>query len=125
MIRLRVSGLEIRLWEERAGRSELLGVLSVDSGIVGLVPFANRLGGISFATVENAWKLSSSGVEFDEALLAATLQELVFGETFETRYDPLWREALEVGAQRFEPRRLGERDGYLVIELSPVDQANR
>jgi hypothetical protein len=125
MVRLRLSNAEIRLWDGGDEEPAVLGTLRVDSAVVGLLPFPNRLGGISFATVENDWELSSTGIEFDEELLAATLQELVFGEAFETRYRPLWSDALQVGGARFEPSSFRSLGGYLVVELAATVQANK
>jgi hypothetical protein len=41
----------------------------------------------------------------------------VFGEVFETHYDPLWGDALKVGDTRFGPRYFRSIGGYLVVEL--------
>ena len=46
------------------------------------------------------------------------LQEMVFGEMFETRYDPLWRDAFRVGDTEFVPQGFTSVPGYLVIELA-------
>jgi hypothetical protein len=119
-IRVLFSNLEMKVWkggDDPAAALEPIGTLVVDSGVVGVVPFLNTIGGVSFALVENEWTLSSSGIEFNEALFAATLQELVFGEVFETHYDPLWGDALKVGDTRFGPRYFRSIGGYLVVEL--------
>ena len=119
VIRVLLSDIELRLWKggDENTEPDLVGTLVIDSGVVGVVPFLNTIGGVSFALVENEWKVSSSGIEFNEALFAATLQELVFGEVFETHYDPMWGDALTVGDTRFEPRYFRSLGGYLVVEL--------
>jgi len=119
VIRVVLSDLEMKLWSssEASAEPEPIGTLVVDSGVVGVVPFLNTIGGVSFALVENEWKLSSSGIDFNEELFAATLQELVFGEVFETHYEPVWTDALTVGDTRFGPRYFRSIGGYLVVEL--------
>lgn len=119
MIRVTLSGIEMKVLETRPGAAdELLGTLSIDSGTVGVVPFVNRIGGISFETLENDWVLSSSGIEFDKDLFAATLQEMTFGEIFETRYNPLAREPLSVGKTEFRPSGFDRVGDYLVVDLA-------
>jgi hypothetical protein len=119
VIRVLLSNIELRLWKggNENVEPDLIGTLAIDSGVVAVVPFLSTIGGVSFALVENDWKLSSSGIEFNEALFAATLQELVFGEAFGTRSDPMWGNALTVGDTRFEPRYFRSLGGYLVVEL--------
>jgi hypothetical protein len=119
LITLRTRGIEIEF--TRSGETrESVGALLIDSGVVSAVPYANRLGGISLHVVSNEWRVSSRGIEFEEQLLAATLQELIFAELFETRYEPLARSALTVGPIRFEPSGFSTADDYLVIDLVRV-----
>ncbi len=117
-IRVTLSGLELKVWERRPDRPDgLLGTLRIDRGTVGAAPYANRLGGISLEIVENDWVVSSSGMEFNRDLFAATLQEMTFGEIFETRYNPLARTPLRVGKTEFSPRRFDVAGGYLLVDL--------
>jgi hypothetical protein len=67
--------------------------------------------------VENQWQVSSSGIEFDEDLVAATLQEITFGKIFATSYEPLLKRTLRLGETEFVPQSFGVTDGYLVIAL--------
>ena len=115
MILARVSGIEVEVWQAAEGGDRWLGSLKVDSGRVGLVPYANPLGGVSFEMLENDWKVSSEGIEFDEDLFEATLQELVFGEIFETRYAPLFREGIGAGNVKLMPRTFRVAGDHLVI----------
>jgi hypothetical protein len=119
LVTLHFAGIEIEI--ARGGDPpEVLGTLSIDSGVVGAIPYANRLGGISLHIVHNEWEVSSTGMAFEERLLAATLQELIFAELFETRYEPLARRALTVGPIRFEPSGFAVADDYLIIDLERV-----
>jgi hypothetical protein len=119
LVTLYSAGIEVEI--ARGGeRPEVLGTLSIDSGIISAIPHPNPLGGISLEVVRNEWEVSSSGIEFEEELLAATVQELVFGELFETRYEPLARHALTVGPIRFEPSDFAVVEDYLVIDLRRV-----
>jgi hypothetical protein len=118
LIRVRLSAVELILWESEGGRERWLGSIDIDSATVAVAPFFNVLGGVSFDTVENDWLLSSRGIEFDEEILAATFQELFFGEMFETRYEPVGRETFEVGKTRFDPRYFSLVGNYLVIGLT-------
>ena len=119
VILLRLSGVVMEI--TRAGEAqEVLGTLVIESGTVGAVPYPNRLGGISLDVVRNEWRVSSSGLQFNESLFAATIQELIFGELFETQYEPLAREALRVGRMSFQPVDFDVVDDYLVIGLGPV-----
>lgn len=104
-----------------------LGSLVVTRGEIAARPYSGVLGGVSLELVRNRWRLRSSGVEFDEGILAATLTELAFGLSFETSFDPLATESFHIGRTRFAPRGFRAIDGYLVIELEPepVSQANR
>jgi hypothetical protein len=115
MIRVRVSGIEIDVWQAADGGDRWLGSLKVESGRVGLVPYANPLGGISFEIMENDWTVSSEGIEFNEDLFAATLQELVFGELFETQYAPLFRDGFGAGYVRLMPKTFRVVGDHLVI----------
>jgi hypothetical protein len=117
LFRVNLSDFELKIWQiDEVGRS-VLGTLSIDSGRIGVVPFFNILGGISFGLVENEWALSSSGIEFSEHLLAATIQEMVFAQMFETRFEPLAREALRIGDVELPTGGFRVIDDYLVIEL--------
>ena len=116
LIRLRLAGTELSLWG--ADDDEPLGTVRIDSAVLTVAPYLNLLGGVSFETIENRWELSSHGLEFDEAGLAATLQELFFGEMFQTTYDPVGRDSLELGETRFNPRYFSLLGNYLVIRLS-------
>lgn len=118
MLRVLLSGIELRIWETRQDEEVLLGSLSISAGRLGVVPFANRLGGVSFEVVENDWELASSGVEINAEALAALIQELVFGEMFGTRLEPLAREPFTIGDTEFAPRRFRLLDHYLIVELS-------
>ena len=114
----------MHIWEGRDEDRSLVGTLRIESGTVGVAPFLNILGGISFETVENEWVITSRGTEFNEPLLSATLQELVFGEMFETRYDPVWRDAFRVANTSFVPRGLASVADYLVIELGGASSSH-
>lgn len=118
VIAIHVSNLELGIWRAAEGGDVHLGSLKIDSGDVALAPYANPLGGISFELVENQWTVSSSGIEFDEELVAATIQELIFGEAFETRYAPLLRSGLGIGDARLVPRAFRVIDNHLVIEFA-------
>ena len=50
-------------------------------------------------------------------LVAATIQELIFGEVFETTYDPPLRNQLKVGRAVFVPREFARVGHHLVIGL--------
>ena len=117
LIRVLLSGVAIEVRKDEGGRQTLLGTLRVDSGRMGVVPFTNLLGGVSFRIVENEWQVSSSGLEFDEDLVAATLQEITFGKIFATSYEPLLARALRLGATEFIPQSFDVTSGYLVIGL--------
>jgi hypothetical protein len=117
LIRVLLSGVEIDLRKDDGGRTTLLGTLHVDSGRIAVVPFVNLLGGISFRMVENEWRVSSTGLEFDEDLVAATLQEITFGKIFATSYEPLLTRALHLGRTGFLPESFTVAGGYLVIEF--------
>jgi hypothetical protein len=114
------AGLEMSMWESGSSQDRWLGTLAIDSGRVGLVPYVNHLGGVSFELAENDWTLSSTGVEFNEELFAALIQELIFGEAFETRYDPLGRDGLHVGDAQFQPRYFSVISDYLVIAFDRI-----
>ncbi len=116
-IRLKLADLKLRLFKEEAHATSLLGTLAVRSGSIAVVPYRNLLGGVSFRTVENEWKVSSSGIRFDDALVAATLQELTFGRIFETTYKPLAASSWRIARTGFAPRAFDVVGEYLVIEL--------
>jgi hypothetical protein len=111
LVELRLSGVELDI----ARGEEVLGTLAIDRGTIGAVPRPSPLGGITLEVVRNDWEVSSRGIEFNEPLLAATIQELIFGELFATRYEPLARGMLSFGETRFEPTGFEVVDGYLVI----------
>jgi hypothetical protein len=114
VIRIRLSDLEMTLWDEE----RWLGAVAVDGATISVAPYHSRLGGISFDLVENDWRLSASGIEVDKELLAATLQEMLFGEVFETRYDPVADGELEVGTEAFDTRFFGLVGSHLIIGLA-------
>jgi len=118
LIRVLFSGVAINIRKDEGGRKTLLGTLHVDSGRMAVVPFTNLLGGISFRIAENQWQVSSAGLEFDEDLVAATLQEITFGKIFATSYEPLLARALHVGGTEFIPNAFAVSGRYLVIGLS-------
>jgi hypothetical protein len=97
---------------------EPLGALSIDSARLAVAPYRNLLGGISFDVVENDWVLSSRGIEFDEETLAATFQELFFGEMFETSYEPVAQRSFDLGETAFQPGYFRLLGHYLVIGLT-------
>jgi hypothetical protein len=117
LLRLHLSGIELSLWQIDETERSILGTLRIDSGRVAVVPFFNVLGGISFELVENEWEISSSGIEFNEQVLAATIQEVVFGEVYETRIDPLARGALRIGDVELAPRGFRVVEDYLLVEV--------
>lgn len=114
IVRVHVTDLELGLW----GAGERLGTLAIDSATISAVPFASVLGGISFDILENDWQVSSRGIEVDEEAVAATLQELVFGELFDTRNEPVGARSLRVGRTAFEPRYFELVGNYLVMGLA-------
>lgn len=118
LIRVFLSGMEINVRKAEGGKTTLLGTVHVDSARMALVPFANVLGGISFRIVENQWTVSSHGLEVDEDLVAATLQELAFGKIFATSYEPLLLRALHLGGTEFLPQSFVVNGSYLVIGLA-------
>jgi len=117
LIRVLLSGAEIAIRKDDGGRTTVLGTIHLDSCRMAVVPFLNLLGGISFRIVENEWQVSSTGLEFDEDLVAATLQEITFGKIFATSYEPLLSRALHLGETEFVPKSFAVTDGYLVIGL--------
>ncbi len=80
----------------------------------------SALGGVSFEIAENEWHVSSSGIEFDDTLFSATLQELAFAEMFETVYEPLLRDGIRVGETRLVPHGFSAAGDYLVVELAAI-----
>jgi hypothetical protein len=115
-IQARFHGMEMTVWDGASGEPVRLGTVSV-AGTVGFAPVRSTLGGLSLKIVENDWDVTSDGIEFDEALFEATLQELVFAEAFETLWEPLLREGLSSGGIALAPRAFKVTDGYLVVEL--------
>jgi len=118
MIRLLLSNIEFSISDGSQEEPTWMGSIVIDSARIGLLPYYNVLGGISLEALENEWEISSSGVEFDEETFAATLQELLFGEIFETSYAPLAGDGVDVGATRFDPRYFQRVENYLVIGLN-------
>jgi hypothetical protein len=123
LIRCLFSGVEINVRKNDDGKMTLLGTLHVDTGRMAVVPYTNQLGGISFRLVENQWKVSSTGLAFDEALAAATLQELAFGRIFATTYEPLLRRALHLGGTEFTPQSFAVNGSYLLIGLGETPRS--
>lgn len=119
-IRIRFQGIEMNVWEKTPDGPVRLGAMVVDSGTVGLALVPNTLGGVSFKIVENDWHVSSRGIEFDDVLFEATLQELMFAEAFETLSEPLLREGLSGGGMTLAPRAFRVAGGYLVVELDAL-----
>jgi len=117
LIRVLLTGVRIDVRKDEGGRQTVLGTLHVDSGRMAVVPFTNLLGGISFRIAENQWQVSSTGLEFDEDLVAATLQEITFGKIFATSYEPLLSRALRLGGTEFTPHSFAVAGRYLVIGL--------
>jgi hypothetical protein len=113
-----LSGLEMQLWEAAAAGNVLLGTVTIDSGDVTLSPRANPLGGISFEVLSNDWVVSSNGIEFNEELIAAAIQEMIFAEAFESRYAPLLRAGLGVGDARLMPRSVRVVERHLIVEFA-------
>jgi len=125
LIRVLLSGMEIHVRKNEGGRMTLLGTVHVDSARMAVVPFANVLGGISFRIVENQWHISSQGLEFDEDLVAATLQELTFGKIFATSYAPVLLRALHLGGTEFLPQSFAVNGSYLIIGLGEPRSTER
>ena len=123
-VRLELAGFEVELRDASLAASgetaPALGTLAIESAVIEFAPYVGSLGGVSFELMTNEWQLASRGIEFNEAALAATLQELVFGEAFETRYLPLLREGIAMGAGRLSPRGVRVTDGFLVIDLGSL-----
>jgi hypothetical protein len=117
LIRVVLRDVQVDVRKDEGGRKTVLGTIRVDSGRMAVVPYMGLLGGISFRVVENQWQVSSTGLEFDEDLVAATLQEVTFGKIFATSYEPLLKRALRLGETEFVPQSFGVTDGYLVIAL--------
>jgi hypothetical protein len=118
VIRIGLSDVEMILWESDGESEQWLGSVDIDSARIAVAPYHNVLGGVSFHAIENIWRVSSRGIEFDEQVLAAVFQELLFGEIFETRYEPVGRESFDVGETRFSPRYFNLVGSHLVIGLT-------
>jgi hypothetical protein len=118
VIHIGLSEVELVLTESDEANERWLGSVDVDSAAIAIAPYTNVLGGISFDVVENDWRISSRGIEFDEQILAATFQELFFGEAFETRYEPVGRNSFDIGETRFDPRYFSLVGNHLVIGLT-------
>lgn len=118
VIRIELSDMEVILWESDGENERWLGSADIDSARIAVAPYYNVLGGVSFHAIENAWQVSSRGIEFDEQVLAAIFQELFFGEIFETRYEPVGRGTFDVGETRFDPRYFSLVGNHLVIGLT-------
>jgi len=98
-----------------------IGELRIVSGEIDLVPYVNSVAGVSFEVVRNDWRVAGYGIEQDEYLIAAMLQELVFGEFFETQYEPLLRDGVVLAKTEFLPTGFRVVDGYLVVDLVAGD----
>lgn len=122
-VRIEIDGIELGFWSQPPGlpEPERLGTVEIDAARLTVVPYTSPLGGVSLELVENDWRVSAHGLAVDAPLLAATLQELVFGELFETRYDPFAREGLPVAASSFAPSRFAVAGGFLVLEFVPAE----
>ncbi|MCP3981491.1 MAG: hypothetical protein GY716_19505 [bacterium] len=121
VIALDLSGLEVTMWD--VAGEEPIGVLDIVEADVAFVPFLNVVGGVSFRLARNQWRIVSRGIEFDDELLGSTLQEIVFGEIFETQYDPLSPD-LGVGDSVLQPSAFRVTRDYLVVELSEPEPAS-
>jgi hypothetical protein len=112
-------GLQLSLWQtnDDGGEDLWLGTTRVDIGRLEMLPYTGPIGGVSFELLENEWKVSSVGIESNDTLVAATIQELIFGEVFETTYDPPLRNQLKVGRAVFVPREFARVGHHLVIGL--------
>ena len=117
VIRVLLSDVAIQIRRGEGERSKVLGTLRVDAARMAVTPVASLLGGISFRLVENQWRVSSSGLQFNDDLVAATLQEITFGKIFATTYEPLLTKAMRLGETQFLPRSFAVIDRYLVIGL--------
>lgn len=117
LIRADLSGIEVGLWETSPGGPTRLGTLAFDTASVTLRPYRGPLPGVSFEIVENDWSCSARDIDADEEALAAVVEEVVFGQVFGTRQDPLGRDALRVGSAQLAPSRFEVRDRHLVIDL--------
>jgi hypothetical protein len=120
VVTIEVENVALDLLRKTKGEPEKLGTLTIDRGCVRALPYVNRINGIAFEPIENSWRMSSSGIAFDEPLLAATVQELVFGVLFETRSEPLWPHGFRVGEAHVAPQAFAAKDGYLVVTLGSV-----
>jgi hypothetical protein len=118
VIHIGLSGVELTLTDSNDTSERWLGSVDVESAAIAIAPHTNVLGGISFDVIENDWRVSSRGIEFDEQILAATFQELFFGEIFETSYEPVGRNSFDVGETSFEPRYFSLVGHHLVIGLT-------
>jgi hypothetical protein len=118
VVTLHLAGIELTLWGiDQSGDVEL-GTLRIDAGRLSVVPVPSPMGGLSFQVVENEWRVSSRGVQFNESILAATLQELAFAEVFETTYDPILHGDLQVAETIFEPAAIRLVGDHLLVELT-------
>lgn len=125
IIHMALSDIELRLYKEEVDHATtLLGALAVKSGNLAVVPYRGVLGGISFRILENEWVVSSSGIRFDDALVAATLQEVTFSRFFETTYRPLAVEHWRLGSSGFAPLAFHAEKGYLVIDVGEAPSAH-
>ena len=116
LIRLSFANVEIELRDEGAPEGRSLGTIVLEAGEVSVVPYLSVLGGVSLELIDNDWLVSASGVEVNERLLAAAIQELVFSRMFRTRYEPLARGDLRIGDSDIEPRYFSVEGPYLVID---------
>lgn len=116
LIRLSFTDVEIELRDEGAPGGRSLGIVVLEAGELSVVPYLSVLGGISLELIDNDWLVSSSGIEVNERLLAAAIQELVFSRMFRTRYEPLARGDVHIGDSDVEPRYFSVEGSYLVID---------
>jgi hypothetical protein len=115
--RIRLTFGDVLLHVHRSEGEPPLGTLAIDRGTIEVSPYWSVAGGVSFALNENRWELSATGIEFNVDLLGTMLEELAFGETFETRSSPLWAGGFGSWSESIAPRVFRHEGGYLVIGL--------
>lgn len=120
---LTLTDVEIEWTQIHEGERVWLGTVRVERAEITVAPFVGPLGGVSFELIDNAWSLTSSGIEFNEPLLAATLQELVFAEVFATKFDPLLRRPMTLASTPFELSGFRRSGDYLLVEFAPAPAA--
>ncbi len=122
-IRIELSGLVLDLYDGDESESTRIGSVFVRRGRLTLAPFVGPRGGLSFDVVDNDWRLEGRGVAIADEVFAATLQELVFGEAFETTFEPLARTLLATGAGRIALESIEVRNAWLVVGIRLPDGA--